>query len=58
MHARSDSEIIDLIGGTTYVARLCEVRPQAVSKWRRCGIPASWRKYLAAIRPDVFEIAA
>lgn len=33
------SNLIDSLGGTTAVARACEVSPQAVSKWKREGIP-------------------
>lgn len=57
-----DETIISKLGGTTRVAELCEVSPQAVSQWfgvdpetgaaRR--IPKSRLMYLRAIRPDVF----
>lgn len=50
-----DSDIIDALGGTAEVARLCEVNSQAVSQWRRNGIPKAWRKYFAAIRPELFQ---
>lgn len=33
--------LIDLLGGTTEVSRLCEVSSAAVSQWRRSGIPQS-----------------
>lgn len=49
------SEIIDELGGTSEVARLCEIKPPSVSEWRRTGIPKPWAKYLRAIRPDAFE---
>lgn len=45
--------LIDRIGGTAEVARLCRVSSQAVSKWRREGIPDARRMYLLAIRPDL-----
>lgn len=51
----NDSEIIDALGGTTEVARLCEVQPPSVSEWRKGGIPKARRKYLELLRPDVFE---
>lgn len=53
-----DSKIIDLLGGTTAVARLCRVRSQAVTQWRRNGIPSARRDYLQLLRPEVFRDAA
>ena len=49
--------VIDAIGGTAQVARLCEVTDGAVSQWRSEGIPKARLMYLKAVRPDVFEIA-
>jgi DNA-binding transcriptional regulator YdaS (Cro superfamily) len=40
----TDTAIIDLLGGTTKVARMCKVDPAAVSNWRIRGIPAE--KYM------------
>jgi len=50
----NDSDLIDLLGGTGAVAELCDVSSQAVSKWRRQGIPKAQRKFLRLARPDVF----
>lgn len=50
----NDSAIIDALGGTAEVARLCNVRPPSVSEWRVRGIPAARRMYLEVLRPDVF----
>jgi DNA-binding transcriptional regulator YdaS (Cro superfamily) len=36
----TDTAIIDLLGGTAKVARMCKVDPAAVSNWRIRGIPA------------------
>ena len=36
----TDTVIIDLLGGTAKVARMCKVDPAAVSNWRVRGIPA------------------
>lgn len=47
------SILIDALGGTTQVAEICRVSSQAVSKWRRDGIPQSRLMYLQVIRPDV-----
>ena len=53
--SKTASEIIDELGGTAEVARLCEVQPPAVSQWRECGIPKARLMYLRAIRPEVFQ---
>jgi hypothetical protein len=50
----TDSEIIDALGGTSEVARLCDIKPPSVSDWRKHGIPKPWRKYLGEIRPEAF----
>jgi hypothetical protein len=54
----NDSEIIDKLGGTGEVARICNVSDQAVSQWRLKGIPKARRMYLELIRPDVFKTSA
>jgi hypothetical protein len=54
-HAQhDDSAVIDALGGTVATARLCEVTSQAVSQWRRHGIPQPRRMYLALVRPEAF----
>ncbi|OQY64733.1 MAG: hypothetical protein B6D47_12975 [Rhodocyclaceae bacterium UTPRO2] len=50
-----ENKIIDALGGTNEVARLCEVTKAAVSQWRRGGIPRARLLYLKAIRPEAFE---
>ena len=50
----SPEEIIDALGGTAKVAKLCEVDPAAVSQWRRNGIPNARLMFLKLARPDVF----
>ena len=45
----TDSAIIDLLGGTTKVAKLVGVSPNAVSMWRKNNIPASQYAFLGAI---------
>lgn len=50
----ADSKIIDELGGTATVARLCKVKAPSVSAWRKTGIPPARRQYLEVIRPDVF----
>lgn len=49
-----DSKIIDKIGGTVVVAGLCDVSSQAVSRWRKNGIPRARMLYLKLIKPDAF----
>jgi hypothetical protein len=46
--------IIDALGGTYKTAKLCDVKPGAVSQWRRNGIPKSRLMFLKVVRPDVF----
>ncbi len=53
----NDSQIIDLLGGTAAVARLCKIRSPSVSEWRKTGIPEARRQFLEVIRPDVFSQA-
>jgi len=52
------SEIIDALGGTMAVTRLCEVKSASVSNWRWKGIPRARLMFLKAVRPDVFKAAA
>jgi hypothetical protein len=48
------NQIIDALGGTNAVARLCECTPASVSGWRKDGIPKPRLMYLRAVRPDAF----
>ena len=50
-----DSVLIDKLGGTAEVARLCQIKAPSVSEWRVRGIPQARRLYLALLRPDLFE---
>lgn len=49
------NQIIDALGGTAEVARLCDVKPPSVSEWRTSGIPKARLMFLKLARPDVFE---
>lgn len=49
--------IIDCLGGTVEVARLCQVTKGAVSQWRTGGIPPARLMYLKVLNPDVFKQA-
>lgn len=46
--------IIDALGGTGKVAKLCGITPGSVSQWRNKGIPHAWMKFLRAARPKTF----
>lgn len=55
-------KIIEALGGTSEVARLCQVKPQAVSQWfgvdpdgKPRSIPRARLMYLKAIKPKVFR---
>lgn len=48
------NQIIDALGGTFAVARLCNVKPPSVSEWRRTGIPAARLQFLKLARPEAF----
>ena len=52
---KTDSEIIDACGGTTSVAKLCDLTTGAISQWRTNGIPKPWRKFLAEKFPCIVE---
>lgn len=54
MNAEID-KIIELLGGCTKVAELCEITPSAVTQWRTNGIPKAQLKFLRLARPDVFN---
>lgn len=43
----TDSEIIELLGGVTAVARMLEIKPPSVHAWLQDGIPESRLRELA-----------
>lgn len=49
------SQVIDALGGTAKVARLCEVEMAAVSQWRHSGIPNARLMFLKLARSHVFQ---
>lgn len=53
-----DSQVIDRMGGPVAVARMCKIRSQAVSQWRRAGIPPARRQYLELVAPHAFDAQA
>jgi hypothetical protein len=48
------SKIIDELGGPTRVAKDYGITPQAVSQWRKYGIPKVWLLYFKLLRPELF----
>lgn len=53
MKHENHSNLIDKLGGTSEVARLCRVSSQAVSKWKREGIPQARLMYLNLISKEL-----
>lgn len=50
------NEIISALGGTTAVAKSCNISTAAVSKWRRVGyIPKARLMYLELKFPHIFR---
>lgn len=49
-------ELIDALGGTSAVAKLCDVSDAAVSQWRSAatGIPRARLMFIKLARPDAF----
>lgn len=51
----SDSPIIDRLGGNSALAKMFSISSQAVSKWRKEGIPEARRMYLKLAHPSAFD---
>lgn len=47
--------VIDRLGGTTAVARICECKPPSVHQWRIDGIPKPRLQFLRLAYPHAFE---
>lgn len=47
--------VIDRLGGTTAVARICECKPPSVHQWRIDGIPKYRIQFLRLAHPEAFE---
>ena len=45
----TDSQIIELLGGPTKIAKICKISVPAVSMWKNTGIPADKLVYLGAL---------
>jgi DNA-binding transcriptional regulator YdaS (Cro superfamily) len=44
----TEHALLQLLGGTGKVAKMCNVEPAAVSQWRKNGIPREQLLFLAA----------
>lgn len=52
---KSDSQIIDELGGNQKVAEICHpTLPEVVSGWRSRGIPRAWKAFLKVHSPHLF----
>lgn len=51
----NDSLIIDRLGGNSVLAKMFGISSQAVSKWRKHGIPKPSRMYLELASPEAFS---
>jgi hypothetical protein len=51
----TDGELIDKLGGTLSVSRLCCISTAAVSQWRHNGIPKARMMFFRLYRPDLFK---
>ena len=47
--------VIDRLGGTSAVAKICEIKPPSVHEWRATGIPKARLQFLRLAYPHVFE---
>lgn len=44
------SQVVDALGGTAAVARLCEISMPSVSDWKKDGIPRARMMFLRVVR--------
>jgi hypothetical protein len=47
--------VIQALGGTCAVAKLCRVNPASVSGWKINGIPDAREQYLRLLKPAAFK---
>lgn len=48
------NRVIDNLGGTSAVARMCECKAPSVHLWRTTGIPKARLQFLKLAHPKVF----
>ncbi|MFZ6755777.1 Cro/CI family transcriptional regulator [Undibacterium sp. Ji50W] len=51
------TKLIELLGGTTKVAEICDVTPGAVSQWKTNGVPKPWVWFFESKYPDICRAA-
>ncbi|AQW32699.1 hypothetical protein ACEQ38_16965 [Ralstonia syzygii subsp. celebesensis] len=47
--------VIDRLGGTSAVAKICDIKPPSVHGWRESGIPKARLQFLRIAYPKAFE---
>lgn len=52
--ASEASRVIEALGGTVAVARICGIKQPSVSGWKKHGIPQAREQYLRLLRPEAF----
>lgn len=45
--------VIEELGGTIEVSKLCQLKPPSVSYWKEAGIPRPWELFLRARFPNL-----
>ena len=49
------TKVIDALGGTAEVARICQVRMPSVSDWKQKGIPQARMMFLRVVYADLLR---
>ena len=49
------NNLIEKLGGTVALARALNVRPQAVSQWKKKGIPDARMQTIRLLHPEFFD---
>jgi len=47
--------VIDLLGGTTSVSKICSISLASVSAWKKRGIPKGWYEFFKCQFPHLFN---
>jgi hypothetical protein len=55
MQTPDTSTLIDALGGNKKVAKTCDISEQAVSQWRKRGMPKPWQKFFKQRNPKLFN---
>lgn len=53
-----DAAVIEHLGGTSAVARMCKIEAPSVTKWKKTGIPQARSMYLRVLHPEAFLSAS